>query len=104
MEIFTHIKSVLGLASGLTAEHKHDLAVKAVQSTPAAGFGISAAVKTPVAEQTFLGLTPNGWVIAFSLTLIALQIAHLIWKWRRQANIDAARSAAGLHLEPLEKA
>lgn len=103
MEIITHFKSVLGLASGLTAEHKHDLAVKAMQSTPAAGFGIGAAVKEPVTEQLIFGLTGNGWVILFSLTLISLQIAHLLWKWRRQARIDALRSAAGLHLEPLEK-
>lgn len=103
MVIISHLKSVLGIASGLTAEHKHDIAVKAVQSTPAAGFGIGAAVKEPVTEQTILGLTGNGWVIVFSLTLIALQIAHLCWKWRRQAKIDAARTAAGLHLESLEK-
>lgn len=103
MEIITHIKSVLGIASGLTAEHKHDIAVKAVQSTPAAGFGIGAAVKEPSTDQLILGLTGNTWVIVFSLTLITLQIAHLLWKWRRQARIDAARNACGLPLEPLEK-
>lgn len=104
MEIITHLKSVLGIASGLTAEHKHDIAVKAAQSTPAAGFGIGAAVREPVPEQLILGLTGNGWVIVFSLTLIVLQMAHLLWKWRRQAKIDAERNAAGLPLEPLEKA
>lgn len=104
MDFLNHIKSVLGLASGLTAEHKHDILVKAAQTTPAAGFGIGAAVKEPATEFAFLGIHGNGWVIVFSLTLIVLQIAHLLWKWRRQAKIDAARSAAGLPLEPLEKA
>lgn len=103
MEIFTHIKSVLGIAGGLTAEHKHDLVIKAGQSAPAAVFGTGAAVKEPATEATFLGLTGNGWVIAFSLTLITLQIAHLVWKWRRQAKIDAAFTAASQPLQPLEK-
>lgn len=103
MEIITHIKTLLGIAGGLTAEHKHDIAIKAGQSAPAALFGTGAAVKEPVTEFTFLGLTGNGWVIAFSLTYITLQIAHLSWKWRRQAKIDAARTAAGLPLQPLEK-
>ncbi|OOH86248.1 hypothetical protein [Comamonas kerstersii] len=103
MDIITHFKSVLGIASGLTAEHKHDIAVKAGQSAPAAVFGTGAAVREPTTEATFLGLTGNGWVIAFSLTLITLQIAHLLWKWRRQARIDAAFTAAGQPLQPLEK-
>lgn len=103
MDIINHIKSVLGIASGLTSEQKHDIGVKVLQSSPAAGFGIGAAVKEPVSEHLVLGLTGNTWVIVFSLTLITLQIAHLLWKWRRQARIDASRSAAGMPLEPLEK-
>ena len=58
---------------------------------------------SPAVEGSFLGFAGNTWVVFASLFFISLQIAYLLWKWRRQAKIDASRVAAGLQLESLEK-
>ncbi|WP_084025432.1 hypothetical protein [Bordetella flabilis] len=36
---------------------------------------------------------PNHWVIAATLCYIALQSAHLVWKWRREARRSIAEEA-----------
>lgn len=97
-----HIKSLLGLANGLSAEQKHDIMKAGVQVAPAGTAGAGAVI-SPVTDTTFLGFTGNTWVVFASLFFISLQIAHLIWKWRRQARIDRTREVAGLPLESLEK-
>ena len=101
-EYIQHIKSLLGMANGLSAEQKHDIVKAGLQAAPAGTAGVSATI-APVTEANFLGFTGNTWVVFASLFFISLQIAHLLWKWRRQARIDDARVAAGLPLESLEK-
>lgn len=101
-EIIQHIKDLLGMANGLSTEQKHDLVKAGLQAAPAGTAGVGASM-APVTEGSFLGFTGNTWVVFASLFFISLQIAHLVWKWRRQAKIDAARHAAGLPLESLEK-
>ncbi len=101
-EYFHHIKDLLGLANGLSTEQKHDLVKAGLQAAPAGTAGVGASM-APVTEGSFFGFAGNTWVVFASLFFIILQIAHLLWKWRRQAKIDAARTAAGLHLESLEK-
>ncbi|KFJ11414.1 MULTISPECIES: hypothetical protein [Delftia] len=81
------LKEVLGLANGLTAEHKNDLILAGVKSAPAVGAS-AGAVATQQTEATLLGLTGNAWVIVATLILIALQVAHLAWKWRRDYRMD----------------
>lgn len=98
-----HIKDLLGMANGLSTEQKHDLVKAGLQAAPAGTAGVGASITPTVTESTFLGFAPNTWVVFASLFFISLQIAHLLWKWRRQAKIDASRTAAGLHLESLEK-
>ena len=101
-EIIQHAKALLGMANGISAEQKHDIFKAGLQAAPAGGAGAAASM-APVTEGSFFGFTGNTWVVFASLFFISLQIAHLIWKWRRQAKIDAARTAAGLPLESLEK-
>lgn len=101
-ELPGHIKAVLGMANGMTAEQKQDIAKAALNAAPAGTAGVGATM-APVVEAKFLGFTGNTWVVFASLFFICLQAAFLIWKWRRQARIDAARKAAGLPLESLEK-
>lgn len=101
-ELPGHLKSLLGMANGMTAEQKHDI-VKAGLSTAPAGTAGLGATMAPVVEAKFLGFTGNTWVVFASLFFITLQAAFLIWKWRRQAKIDKARAEAGLPLESLEK-
>lgn len=86
------IKEVLGLANGLTAEHKNDLILAGVKSAPAVGAS-AGAVATQQTEATFMGLTGNTWVIVATLILIGLQAAHLAWKWRRDYRMDQEHQA-----------
>lgn len=97
-----HFKDLLGIATGLSAEQKHDIVKAGLQAAPAGTAGVGATM-APVTESTFLGFTGNTWVVFASLFFICLQIAHLLWKWRRQAKIDKARMDAGLPLDPLER-
>lgn len=97
-----HIKDLLGMANGLSTEQKHDLVKAGLQAAPAGTAGVGASM-APATEGSFLGFAGNTWVVFASLFFIILQIAHLLWKWRRQAKIDATRTAAGLPLESLEK-
>ena len=97
-----HIRDLLGMANGLSAEQKHDMLKAGLQAAPAGTAGVSASM-APLTESTFMGFAGNTWVVFASLFFISLQIVHLLWKWRRQAKIDAARVAAGLPLESLEK-
>ena len=96
-----HLKDLLGLANGLSAEQKHDIVKAGLQAAPAGTAGVGATI-SPVTEATFLGFTGNTWVVFASLLFISLQIVHLLWKWHRQARIDAQRRADGLPLESLE--
>lgn len=101
-EHIQHIKALLGLANGLSAEQKHDIVKASISVAPAGTASVGAKI-APVTEFTFFGFDGNTWVVFASLFFIALQIVHLVWKWRRQAKIDSARTAAGLPLESLEK-
>lgn len=96
-----NIKDLLGLANGLSTEQKHDVVKAGLQAAPAGTAGVGATI-SPVTEATFLGITGNTWVVFASLLFISLQIVHLLWKWRRQARIDAQRKAEGLPLESLK--
>jgi hypothetical protein len=40
-----------------------------------------------------MGLTGNAWVIVATLVLIALQVAHLAWKWRRDYRMGQEHQA-----------
>ena len=97
-----HLKDLLGLANGLSAEQKHDIVKAGLQAAPAGTAGVGATI-SPVTATTFLGFTGNTWVVFASLLFISLQIVHLLWKWRRQARIDTQRKADGLPLESLER-
>lgn len=101
-ELIHHLKALLGMANGMTAEQKHDIVKAGLQAAPAGTAGLGATM-APVSEASFMGFTGNTWVVFASLFFISLQIAHLIWKWHRQAKIDKSREAAGLPLESLEK-
>lgn len=96
-----HIKDLLGLANGLSTEQKHDIVKAGLQAAPAGTAGVGATI-SPAAEATLLGLSLNTWVVIASFSFIVLQAAYLIWKWRRQARIDAQRASDGLPLESLK--
>lgn len=96
-----HAKDLLGLANGFSAEQKHDIVKAGLQAAPAGTAGVGATI-SPVTEFTILGITGNTLVVWGSLAFIALQAAYLIWKWRRQARIDAQRKSDGLPLESLK--
>jgi len=101
-ELIQNIKALLGMANGLSAEQRHDIFRAGLQAAPAGTAGVGASM-SPAVEGSFLGFAGNTWVVFASLFFISLQIAYLLWKWRRQAKIDASRVAAGLQLESLEK-
>lgn len=92
MNLIDTIKELLGLANGLTAEHKNDLILAGVKSAPAVGAS-AGAVTAQQTEATFAGLTGNSWVLLASLILIGLQVAHLAWKWRRDYRLDQEHQA-----------
>ena len=92
MNLIDTIKELLGLANGLTAEHKNDLILAGFKSAPAVGASAGAVV-TQQTEATFAGLTGNTWVIVATLILIGLQAAHLAWKWRRDYRMDQEHQA-----------
>lgn len=96
-----HLKDLLGLANGLSAEQKHDIVKAGLQAAPAGTAGVGATI-SPATETTLLGLSLNTWVVMASFAFIALQAAYLVWKWRRQVQIDTQRKADGLPLESLK--
>lgn len=82
--------ALIGVQERLTAEQKHDIGVATLQAAP----GGAASV----------GASTLGWHLSDVLTLvtllfIVLQIAHLVWKWRRTMLRDARREARAQEAE-----
>ena len=81
-KFFLAILAAMGVHKHLSAEQRHDITMAAMQATPGA---VSSGV-----------MKVNAWslsdlVAVLTAIFIVAQIAHLIWKWRRQARIDAER-------------
>lgn len=81
--------ALIGVQDRLTAEQKHDIVSATLQTAPG---GVASA-----------GAMALEWHLSDVLTLvtlifIVLQIAHLIWKWRRLMRIDAKRDAKNQEL------
>ncbi|WP_130466438.1 hypothetical protein [Corticibacter populi] len=82
--------ALLGIHECLSAQQKQDLTQAAYQTAP----GLTASAGTAV-----LGWPLSAWLTLVSIIYVVAQLAHLVWKWRRQARIDAARAAAGQDLQ-----
>lgn len=74
--------ALMGVNGSLNAGQKHDISVAAVQATPGA---------VVTAGSRFMGLAPSDILAVLSCTFIVLQIAYLIWKWRRDARHEDER-------------
>lgn len=72
----TVLLAAIGVHGHLSAQQKQDVATAVSQTVP----GAAATVGTKV-----FGLPLSEWVAAATFVFIVLQVAHLIWKWRRQA-------------------
>jgi len=84
--LFAPVMLAVGVHDRLSAEQRHDVVQAVGQSTP----GALAAGGTHIA-----GLPLSEWAVVVSITFIVLQIANLIWKWRRDARRERERQAAG---------
>ena len=82
----TAILAAIGVHSHLTSEQKQDVASAVNQTIPSA----AATVGTGV-----FGIPLSEWVAAATFVLIVLQVAHLIWKWRRQARTGETDTEMG---------
>ena len=85
--------AMLGVHEHLSAQQKQDLTAAAWHATPSAV--TTGAFKVAGFEMADL-------VAALTAVFIALQIAHLVWKWRRQARIDAEARALNRALPPTD--
>lgn len=74
------ILAAMGVHKHLSAEQKQDLGNAVMQAAP--GAGAAGAAK-------YGGMPLSDWLVILSMLFIVLQAVHLIWKWRRQALIDA---------------
>ena len=63
---------------------KHETVASAVQAVPSVA----------IVGAHFAGLSLHDWAAVLGMAFIALQAAHLIWKWNREAkrSVDEARS------------
>lgn len=80
--ITTTALAAIGVHTHLSAEQKQDLATAAYQSAP----GTAAAGTAGV-----FGLPLSDVLILTSIAFVALQAAHLVWKWRRDSRRDQER-------------
>lgn len=78
--------ALIGVHQHLSAQQKTDLVNAAGQIAPGAGASVVAQA---------WGWSPANILTYLSVTFMLLQIAYLVWKWRRQAGIDAANKAVG---------
>lgn len=80
------ILAAIGVHGHLSAQQKQDVADSASQAAP----GAVATVGTKV-----FGLPLSEWVAAATFVFIVLQVAYLIWKWRRQAKTGQSDTEMG---------
>ena len=78
------ILAAIGVHEHLSAQQKQDISVAALQSSP----GV-----TGTGAMQMTGFELADVVAVVTVLFIVLQIAHLVWKWRRQARIDAEHRA-----------
>ena len=74
--------ALVGINGSLNAGQKHDISNAAIQAAPGA---------VVTAGTRFMGLAPSDMLAVLSATFIVLQIAYLIWKWRRDARHEDER-------------
>lgn len=74
--------ALLGINGALRAEQKQDITTAGVQSAP----GVAAAASTTIA-----GLPLSDILVLLSMGFVGLQVAYLIWKWRRDARREEER-------------
>lgn len=87
----TALLALIGVHQHLTAQQKHDLITAGLAVTPGAGMSVVTHAKSDV-----WGVTPANIVALITFVFIALQIGHLIWKWRKQARLARIKEMAGL--------
>ena len=76
--------AVVGVNGSLNADQKHDLSTAAVQATPSAVAAVGS---------QGMGLALSHILTGLSITFIVLQIAYLVWKWRRDARREDERES-----------
>ena len=82
--------ALIGIHEHLSAQQKEDIGQAAWQVTPgASGTGVMQVTGFELADL----------VAALTAIFVAMQIAYLVWKWRRQARIDAERRADRVALD-----
>lgn len=79
---FVSLLLALGVHGRLSAEQKDDLGTALTQAAP----GATAAGATRLA-----GLPLSEWAVIASILFIVLQVAYLVWKWRRDARREDDR-------------
>lgn len=84
MKTTVAVLAAIGVHGSLSAEQRQDLANAVLQAAPGA---------TAAGLTRFAGLPLADWLILLSMSFIALQAGYLIWKWRRDARLDAERQA-----------
>ncbi|THJ32414.1 hypothetical protein E8K88_11990 [Lampropedia aestuarii] len=84
----TALLALIGVHQHLNAQQKHDLATAGLAVTPSASMSVVTHAKSDV-----WGVTPANMVAWVTCLFIALQIGHLIWKWRTQARLARIKEA-----------
>lgn len=92
-KIYLALLALMGVNQHLSADQRQDVASASAQVAP----GAVASYATHA-----WGLTPANLVAYISVLFLVLQVAHLIWKWRRQSKIDATRALHGLPPAPTD--
>ena len=80
--------ALLGIHQHLTAEQKQDIATAAVHSTPGA---------VASAAANYKGVYLSDVLTLCSIGFIVIQVAYVIWKWRRDYLRDQARQRLSKH-------
>ena len=76
--------SLIGINQHLSAEQRHDIAVAAAQAAP----GVVASGGASV-----IGLNLSDLAVIATISFVALQMAYLVWKWRRDHFRELERKA-----------
>ena len=82
--------ALIGIHEHLSAQQKQDIGTAAMQATP--GSASTGAL-------LMNGVEAADVVAVLTAIFVALQIAHLIYKWRRQVRIDADKREQGEDLQ-----
>lgn len=86
MKLRATILAALGVSNHLSAEQRHDIINAAAHTVPG---GVAAA------SATALGWPLSDVLNVLMILFVVIQIAYVVWKWRRQARIDKERRSNG---------